>query len=317
MNRREYKNTAKLTISSHLTVSISHARLVQEVGTMFISPMLLQKVEEPFNNDDWLSELKLDGIRLLYSTIKGFNFYTRHENEVTERFPELISNKIPEGIILDGEIILTDSEGKPDFEELMCRFLTKNLNRIKRLSQCSPITYCVFDVVYYKGKRITHLPLVERKEILNKILPNDLPQIIKTLSISGMGEDLFQSVRQQDLEGVVLKKKDSQYEIGKRSNNWLKVINYKYITVSIAGYRKSEFGWLLEFMDGKPAGLMELGVSAEACKMVYELAHKVKAKETKDYVHFPNNSLTCKVKYRTLTKTGLLRLPSFLEFATG
>lgn len=60
---------------------------------------------------------------------------------------------------------------------------------------------------------------------------------------------------------------------------------------------------------------MELGVPPEARKAVYQLAKMVKCKETNDYVYFPNNSLKCKVKYRALTKTGLLRLPSFFEFA--
>jgi len=64
---------------------------------MFVSPMLLHKVEEPFDNDEWVSELKLDGIRFLYSTMNGSSFYTRHENEVTERFPELITNQISKG----------------------------------------------------------------------------------------------------------------------------------------------------------------------------------------------------------------------------
>lgn len=283
---------------------------------MFVSPMLLHKIEEPFNNDDWVSELKLDGIRLLYSTMNGLNLYTRHENEVTERFPELITDEIPEGTILDGEIILTDSKGKPDFEKLMRRFQIKNPSRIKTLTQISPITYCVFDLIYFKGRRITHLPLVERKEMLNNIIPNDLPQIVKTLSIPGMGKELFRSVRQQDLEGVVLKKKDSKYEIGKRSKSWLKVINYKYMTVSIVGFRKSEFGWLINFPNGSPAGLMELGVPVDARKMVYELARKVKAKETNGYVYFPNDIINCKIKYRTLTKNGQLRLPSFIEFVS-
>jgi len=278
--------------------------------------MLLQKVEEPFDNDDWVSELKLDGIRFLYSTMNGSNFYTRHENEVTERFPELITNQISKGTILDGEIIITDENGKPDFEALMGRFQVTNPRRIPIISKRNPVTFCAFDVVYFKGKKVSHLPLMERKELLAEILPEDLQRITKTLSINGSGHALFDLVKLQDLEGIVLKKKDSKYEIGKRSKNWLKVIHYKYKTVTIAGFRKSEFGWLLGFPDGKPAGIMELGVPADARKAVYELAKMVGAKETNDYVYFLNDSLKCKIKYRTLTKAGLLRLPSFLEFAS-
>lgn len=280
---------------------------------MFISPMLLQKNDEPFDDENWFSELKLDGIRFLYSTMSGTKFYTRHENDVTERFPELLTKFIPRGTILDGEIIITDVLGKPDFEALMSRFQVSTPRRIPLVSKINPITFCAFDVVYYKGKKISHLPLTERKEMLNEILPEDLPQITKTLSIKGSGKELFDLVVKQDLEGIVLKKKDSKYEIGKRSKNWQKVINYKYETVTIAGFRKSEFGWLLRFPDGRIAGIMEL-VPIEARKVVYELGRMIEGKESKDYVYFPNESLKCKIKYRGLTKRGLLKLPSFLGF---
>lgn len=281
---------------------------------MFISPMLLHKVDTPFDDNDWLSELKLDGIRFLYSTMNGFNFYTRHENEVTERFPELITNQVPKGTILDGEIIISDENGKPDFEELMSRFQVSSPRRIPTMSKIKPVTFCVFDVVYYKGRRISHLPLSDRKEILDEILPGDLPLITKVPSIVGNGSALFNLVKQQNLEGIVLKKKNSKYELGKRSHKWLKVINYQYATVEIAGFRKSEFGWLLRFPDGKPAGIMDL-VPIEARKAVYQFAKTVGSKEANDYVIFPEPP-KCKVKYRTLTKAGYLRLPSFIEFAS-
>ena len=283
---------------------------------MFISPMLLHRVDSPFDNDDWLSELKLDGIRFLYSTMNGFNFYTRHENEVTERFPELITRQVPKGTILDGEIIISDEKGKPDFEELMSRFQVSSPKRISTMSRIKPVTFCVFDVfdvVYYKGRKVSHLPLLDRKEILDEILPNDLPLITKVPSINGNGKALFDLVVQQSLEGIVMKKKDSRYAIGKRSHDWLKVINYQ--SVEIAGFRKSEFGWLLRFPDGKPAGVMEIGVPEEARKAVYQLTKSVGSKEANNYVIF-NESPKCKVKYRALTKAGYLRLPSFVAFAS-
>lgn len=282
---------------------------------MFISPMLLQKVDEPFDSDDWVSELKLDGFRLLYSTMNTSSLYTRHENEVTERFPELITNQIPKGTILDGEMIITDENGKPDFEALMGRFQVNNSKRIPMISKNNPVTFCAFDIVFFEGKRVSYLPLTERKALLSGVLQEDSLRITKTLSIDGNGHTLYDLVKQQDLEGIVLKRKDSKYEIGKRSKNWLKVINYKYMTVTITGFSKSEFGWLLGYPDGKPAGLMELGVPVEARRIVYKLAKMVRVKETKDYIYFPSDTLKCKIKYRTLTKGGFLRLPSFLEFA--
>lgn len=70
-------------------------------------------------------------------------------------------------------------------------------------------------------------------------------------------------VEQQGLEGIVLKRMESRYEVGKRSQSWLKVINYQYENVLITGNRKDEFGLLLSFLDGKPAGLMEFMPQAE------------------------------------------------------
>lgn len=281
---------------------------------MFISPMLLHKIDSPFDNSEWLSELKLDGIRFLYSTMRGFNFYTRQGNDVTERFPELVTSQIPKDTILDGEIIISVENGKPDFEELMSRFQVSNPRRIPTMSRIKPVTFCVFDVVYYKGNNISHLPLSDRKGILDEVLTEDLPLITKVPSIIGNGNALFDLVKQQNLEGIVLKKKNSKYELGKRSHNWVKVINYHYATVGITGFRKSEFGWLLQFPDGKPAGIMELGVPDVARKAVYHLSKEVACKEVNDFVVFPE-PLKCKVKYRELTKAGYLRLPPFIEFA--
>lgn len=160
----------------------------------------------------------MDGIRFIYSTTDGTKFYTRHNNEVTECFPEPMSKEISKGTILDGEIILPDPEGKPDFEGLMSRFHTKSDRRIKTLLTNWSITYCVFDVLCHEGKLVTHLPLIERKELLDKVLPDGLPRIVKTLSVKGKGKALFQSVKEKDLEGIVLKKKDSKYDVGKRSD---------------------------------------------------------------------------------------------------
>ncbi|MHB8074043.1 ATP-dependent DNA ligase [Desulfosporosinus fructosivorans] len=193
-------------------------------------------------NHDWLSELKLDGIRFLYTTMNRTNFYTRHKNEVTERFPELVTRQVPKGTILDGEIIISDEKGKPDFEELMSRFQVSSPKRISTMSRIKPVTFCAFDVVYHNGKKISHLPLSDRKAILDEILPEDLPLITKVPSIMGNGKALFDLVKNQSLEGIVLKKKDSKYAIGKRSHDWLKVINYRYTTVEIVGFRRSEFG---------------------------------------------------------------------------
>jgi DNA ligase-1 len=111
--------------------------------------------------------------------------------------------------------------------------------------------------------------------------------------------------RQQGLEGIVLKRKDSRYEVGKRSQSWLKVIIYQYDDVMIAGLRKGEFGVLLNFLDGTPAGLMEFMPPCER-KNLYRRKKLVSEDDKFIFIE----PIECRVKYRNLTKAGFLRIPS-------
>ena len=276
---------------------------------MFISPMLLHKTD-PFDNEDWLTELKLDGIRLVYSNEDKIQMFTRHNNEVSLKFPEL-KGKLP-NCYLDGEVVLTNSEGKPDFEALMSRFMVNNPQKTQQLAGTFPVTYCVFDILRFEGKDLTNLPLIKRKEILNKVLP-DLDRVVKVQYVQGQGKGFFEAIKKQHLEGIVLKKANSKYCPGSRSVQWLKAINYSYENVYITGYKKAGFGWLLAFENGRPAGLMELGIPNEARNAVRLLISELKVSESKDYIYF-RPALKCMVKYRNLTKAGLLRLPSFVKF---
>ena len=215
--------------------------------------MLLHKTNEPFDDDSYITELKLDGIRLILTKFDNkVKLYTRHNNEVTAKFPELLTIDIPNSTVLDGEIIVSDPSGKPDFEAMMSRFQSKQTN----LENCT-LSYVVFDVIQYKGKSVSFLPLIERKQLLDEIIKQDTSLVAKVKYIEGHGSAYFDLVQKQGLEGIVLKRKDSRYEIGKRSHSWLKVINYQYDNVLITGIRKGEFGVLLNFLDGKPAGIME------------------------------------------------------------
>ncbi|QYF83864.1 hypothetical protein KY492_06345 [Brevibacterium sp. PAMC21349] len=128
---------------------------------MFISPMLLQSKEQPFEDQGFITELKLDGIRLILSKFDNqIKLFTRQKNNVSMKFPELLQLDIPSGTILDGEIIVTDQQGKPNFEAMLQRFQS---NRSEHTIQ-----YCVFDVIYHNGQKVTHLPLRKEKSCLKK-----------------------------------------------------------------------------------------------------------------------------------------------------
>lgn len=274
---------------------------------MFVSPMLLHKVDEPFNDDSYITELKLDGIRLILSKFNNkVKLYTRHNNEITTRFPELLDIDIPEGTVLDGEIIVTDSQGKPDFEAMMERFQSKkSLHKIQ---------YCVFDIIYLNGQKVTHLPLVERKELLDNLL-TDNEKIAKVQWMYGNGEAYFNLIKKNGLEGIVLKDLNSKYHINKRSSDWLKVINYQYTDAYIIGLRKDEFGLLLGIDEGqriKSAGLMEY-MGTNDRKIFYRSYKELIINENDKFI-FLDPKLKCRVKYRNFTKDGKLRIPSFVEY---
>lgn len=274
---------------------------------MFVSPMLLHRTEQPFEDTEYITELKLDGIRLILSKFNNqIKLYTRHNNEVTTKFPELLTIDIPDGTVLDGEVVVTNKYGKPDFEEMMKRFQSKRSEHV--------IQFCVFDVIYHQGQDVSHLTLLERKELLEGLVKDD-DHIAKVQWMQGNGEAYFNLVKQHDLEGIVMKRASSKYQINKRSKDWLKVINYKYTDAYITGLRKDEFGFLLGIDDDdrlKPAGVMEF-VTPEARKQFYSQYKDLIIGEDEKFIHL-DPKIKCRVKFRNYTKAGLLRIPSFVEY---
>lgn len=272
--------------------------------------MLLHKAPNnlPFNSAQMLTELKLDGFRLILSKFNGVTkLYTRHHNEVTSRFNELLNLPLPDNIVLDGELIVTDELGRPDFEAVMERFHSRKSTH--------EVVYAVFDVLYYEGEKVTHLPLIERKSILEKVIPNDSDKLVKVQWTLGNAVTYFDLVKQQELEGIVQKAMNSTYQVNSRSHDWLKVINYSFAgDIRIAGYRKDKFELLLQFPDGSPAGKMEF-MPKDDRKIFYALQKKLKINESDKYVYL-DPILKCQVKYRNLTKKGFLRIPSFVDWVS-
>ncbi|MEC0400801.1 ATP-dependent DNA ligase [Bacillus subtilis] len=268
---------------------------------MFISPMLLESTKDPFDDDSYITELKFDGIRLVLSKFNNqIKLYTRHKNEVSSKFPELLNLDVPGGTVLDGEVIVTDADGSPDFEAVMERFMSNK----------SPhkIVYCIFDVIYSNGQSIASKPLTQRKEAL-KALGINHPNAFVLEGIKGNGVSYFSMVKEKGLEGIVLKKANSSYEIGRRSKNWIKVINYDFTEVLITGYSRKDIKFLLTYQDGTPAGMMEFMPKPERHK--FHLMKKLTS-ETEDFVFI--EPIHCKVKHRFRTKHGKLRLPSFVSW---
>ncbi|WP_336783307.1 ATP-dependent DNA ligase [Paenibacillus illinoisensis] len=278
--------------------------------------MLLETAPGPFSDSQYIFEPKVDGHRLIYSQQSGnVRLYTRHNNDCTRQYPELVL-PFDSDIILDGEVACTDPEtGLDDFEAVMSRFSTRQHSKVQQLTKTLSVTFTIFDILQYKGQDLRKLPLIERKAILQSLtLPSKSFGVIP--HIEDAGESLFAQIEAMGMEGVVGKKKDSEYS-SLRSREWQKVINWSYADVYITGYKKGEFGWLASVSDtsGKfrPAGIIEHGPSPKHKQAFRGVCQQIVIGEDKNHVYLEPR-IQAKVKMRNWTKSGLLRTPVFERF---
>ena len=200
-----------------------------------LTPMLLTEEKEVFDSNNFLYELKYDGMRvLIYVSPNYIKIITRNKKDITNSFPELESIKkiVNSKCILDGEIICMDN-GKISFSKLMNRLHTKNSYSINRLSVTNKATFVCFDIIY-KDKDLTNLKLIERKKILNNIKDNDV--FVKSFYVLKNGKKLFKSIKDMNMEGIVCKDINSKYEVGTRSKSWIKIKNFKIEKFYIGGF---------------------------------------------------------------------------------
>jgi DNA ligase-1 len=198
----------------------------------------------------------------------------------------------------------------------MIRFQTTNPVKAQALIDSYPVEYCVFDFLRLRGEDITRLPLMERKALLEEHIGNQNHLALVRWIPGEQGKAFFDLIRHQNLEGMVMKKKDSVYQVGKRSHDCLKVINYHYHDVRLTGLRKGEFGWLIGVEEGgrvRPAGLIEFPPPPDVRKAVWSIVEQGKIGKDKDFIYL-DPQIRMKVKSRGLTKRGMIRIPVFQEF---
>jgi DNA ligase-1 len=283
---------------------------------MFISPMLLEKHDIPFNSSTHIFEPKIDGHRLILSRMNGeTRLWTRHHTECTRQYPELWNVPVDGDVVLDGEVCCLDPEtGAIDFELVMERFSLKKTNRIQSAALHLPVQFVAFDILFHDGKDLRGLPLLKRKSILHSVLkPNN--HFTPIMHVDDNGEDLYKLICERKMEGIVAKRKDSSY-VGRRSRDWLKIVRYEEAEVFISGYRKEEFGWLAQIEENgkkRPAGIIEHGVPPKHRKAFYGIAKQLITGEDKNFVYL-EPLIKVKVKMRNWTRNGMLRTPTFVDF---
>jgi bifunctional non-homologous end joining protein LigD len=201
-------------------------------------PMLCQTADAAFSSDEWLFELKYDGFRLIsFGGAGQAHLRYRSGQDASERYPELTSAlralPVPE-LVLDGEIVMLDAEGKPDFHELAARAQLHRTSDIQRAALARPVTYVVFDLLGAAGHDLRAQPLVERKEVLRRLLPSVGPLRYGD-HVVGQGEALLAQVVSRGLEGVVAKRAASPYR-STRSRDWLKLKKDPEADFAVCGF---------------------------------------------------------------------------------
>ncbi len=207
-----------------------------------MEPMHAEIGDEPFNDAGWMWEPKLDGYRVIaFIDDKGVRLSSRRGNELAGAFPRLVAELRAQdvnGMILDGELVAFDADGKPSFNAMQNRVHLKSEADIAAADRRSPVVFYCFDLLYFAGIDLRRTPYRDRRRYLAQcLLPSPLVQLVHA---QDDGIALHEAALASGLEGVIGKRKDSRYESGRRSKAWLKIKPTHTDDFVIGGYTKGK-----------------------------------------------------------------------------
>jgi bifunctional non-homologous end joining protein LigD len=285
--------------------------------------------EKPFSNPDWLFEVKWDGVRGVVYLVNGeVSVRSRAGREISLEYPEVrdLANQLDATeAIVDGELVALDSEGRSNFQKLQNRAGVRNPSQ--QLLESIPATYYAFDLLYCDGYDLRKVPLEKRKILLKQILrPNS--QIRYSEHEIEKGKELYEAARQQSLEGIIGKKRDSAY-VGQRTSLWLKFKIVNELDAVVCGWtapRRSRefFGALVLGLYNGPElefiGSVGTGFDYGKQKEIYEQLQTLRQGKSvfsdvpklKEKIEWVQPELVARVKYGNWTDGRRLRAPVFL-----
>src|SRR5918993_3792530 len=317
-----------------------------------VKPMLSTLVDKPFNNKDWVFEVKWDGVRsiLFLHKKKGIlDMQSRNGKSITHRYPELVKSlsfstpssssssilNCKESVVLDGEIVVLDKKkGIPSFQSHQRRMNVDYIKEIENLSKEIPATYYFFDILYLDGINLQGLSFLERRKILSDVIAKENARIKISHFIEENGKEVFDKTKSMGLEGLVAKHKSSVYKQGIRSRDWLKIKHIKTQDCVVIGYtrgegnRESYFGsLLLAIYDPNANKLRFVGHTGSGFDFVQldEVYSKLKSMRIEkcpiDHVPYTNRDpiwirpeLVAEIKFSDWTEEKIMRAPIFLRF---
>ncbi|RYY55011.1 MAG: DNA ligase, partial [Chitinophagaceae bacterium] len=196
------------------------------------TPMLATLVDQPFDSDDWIYEVKWDGYRAL-AFVNGSKVQLRSRNNKSfdEKFYPIYDELKQTGIkaVLDGEVIVVNEEGRSDFGRL----------QNWRSEADGELRFYVFDLLWLDGYSLLHLTLEQRRDILASMLPQS-DSILLSQAFDASGTEFYEAAKKMNLEGIMAKKKDSEYLPDTRTKDWLKIKVNQRQEMVIGGYTQNE-----------------------------------------------------------------------------
>ena len=300
-----------------------------------VHPMLATSVEQPFDDPEWLFEIKWDGYRAVSFIKNGkVRLVSRNQNDLTGEFPELreLSASIKgENAVLDGEIVALDDQGRASFSLMQQRTGIRKGGRRTSARRELRVVYYIFDLLYLDGYDLHRVALEERKRILSQIIsPGEL---VRYSDHFPEGLALFEVARKKGLEGILAKKRVSQYE-ERRSREWLKIKVTQTIDCVIGGYTDPEgsrqyFGSIVLGLYDKQGRLIHVGQAGTGfnqamLKEIWQVLKKLETNRNPFYgdvdaahVHWVKPERVAEIKFTEWTHETVeggmkLRAPVFL-----
>jgi bifunctional non-homologous end joining protein LigD len=294
---------------------------IEEPMPRAIRPMLATLVDDPFDDQKWLFEVKWDGYRAVAFINGGdLRLVSRNQNDLTTEYPELAT--LPDHVkartaILDGEIVALDEAGRSSFSLMQQRTGFRELGRRGRKDSSIPIVYYAFDLLYLDGYSLLKVDLEKRKELLNSILATTRLLRYSDHYIES-GTALYRAAADKGLEGIVAKRRRSCY-LQKRSREWLKMKISQRQECVIGGYTdprgtREHFGSIvLGLYDDKGrlihVGQAGSGFNEESHAAMWERLKKLETNRSPFYgpvdanrqVHYVRPELVAEIKFSEWT----------------
>lgn len=195
-------------------------------------------------DDGWAFEIKWDGMRVVAEVDDVVTAQSTNRLEVADRFPELqslVGHLAGHRAVLDGELVVLDDLGRPDFSRMQNRMHVSKPDRVAALRRDHPVTFVVFDLLHLDDTPTIDLPYVDRRALLLDLVEPGPHRLVPEHQV-GHGEELFDAAAATGLEGVMAKRLDSRYLPGKRSSAWRKVKVRRRQELVIGGWTEGSGG---------------------------------------------------------------------------